>query len=399
MRVETLHSHASAADTAGRPRANAVGRDQRVSFRRVGRVHLRQSIETDLRLRSINTACLFKPADPPVELWVDKPEPRRHRCSVIEKGRVLDHRRPTVAVAGSHGERGPRPSAEAALDVLGIRGCVETVGSRHRRRRYHRPVAPRAGRRNRGRAVDLGITGRRAIVAAGTAGLGLATAQALADEGALVAVCGRNPDRLDAAVAALGPDAVGIVADLADPFGAVQFAEDAEDLLGGTIDICVANAGGPPPGFPSTTSLDEYRHALELNSLATIALVHAVLPAMRAQRWGRILAITSIGARQPIPGLAASSAARAATTSFIKTLSVEVGPDGVTANTIQPGLHATDRVKALHGGADQTADIPLDRIGDPDDFGAVAAFLCSEPANYITGASLIVDGGASRGLQ
>ena len=247
--------------------------------------------------------------------------------------------------------------------------------------------------------MDLGIAGRRAIVAAGTAGLGLATAQALADEGALVAVCGRNPDRLDAAVAALGADAVGIVADLSDPHGAVEFAEQAEDRLGGTIDIVVANAGGPPPGLPTSTALDDYRSALELNTLSTIALVHAVVPAMRAQRWGRVLAITSIGARQPIPNLAASSAARAATTSFIKTLSIEVGRDNVTANTIQPGLHATDRVRQLHAGADQTASIPLGRIGDPADFGSIAAFLCSEPANFITGAAIIVDGGASGGLQ
>lgn len=247
--------------------------------------------------------------------------------------------------------------------------------------------------------MDLGIAGRRAIVAAGSAGLGLATAQALADEGVLVAVCGRNPDRLDAAVAALGPDAVGIIADLAEPEGAVTFAEQAEDRLGGTIDIIVANAGGPPPGLPTQTSLDAYRDALELNSLSTIALVHALVPSMRQQHWGRVLAITSIGARQPIVNLAASSAARAATTSFIKTLATEIGRDNVTANTIQPGLHATDRVRSLHVGPDQVAGIPLGRIGTPADFGSVAAFLCSEPAGYITGAAIIVDGGASGGLQ
>ena len=159
--------------------------------------------------------------------------------------------------------------------------------------------------------MDLGIAGRRAIVAAGTAGLGLATAQALADEGVLVAVCGRNPDRLDAAVAALGPDAVGIVADLAEPDGAVSFAEQAEDRLGGTIDIVVANAGGPPPGLPTTTSLDDYRAALELNSLSTIALVHAVIGAMRALSFGR-----SATGQQPATGNACTtdSGCRAART-------------------------------------------------------------------------------------
>lgn len=247
--------------------------------------------------------------------------------------------------------------------------------------------------------MDLGIAGRRAVVAAGTAGLGLATAQALADEGVRIAVCGRNADRLDAAVAALGGSAVGIEADLSRPEEATRFAREAEDRLGGTIDIAVANAGGPPPGLPVGTDLDAYRDALDLNTLSTIALVQAVVPAMRAQRWGRILAITSIGARQPIVNLAASSAARAATTSFVKNLSVEVGPDQVTANTIQPGLHLTDRVRALHAGEDQTAGIPLGRMGDAADFGAVAAFLCSEPANFVTGVAIIVDGGASRALQ
>lgn len=249
--------------------------------------------------------------------------------------------------------------------------------------------------------MDLGINGRRAVVAAGSAGLGLATARALADEGVMVAICGRNPDRLAAAVAELGPGAVGVEADLSIPDRAQAFVIEAEDLLGGTIDIVVANAGGPPPGTPTATTLDGYRTAWELNTLATIALVQTAVPAMRAQRWGRVLAITSIGARQPIVGLAASSAARAATTSFVKTLATEIGVDGVTANTIQPGLHATDRVNALHSqpGANPTAGIPLGRIGDAADFGAVAAFLCSEPANYITGASIIVDGGASGGLQ
>jgi len=246
--------------------------------------------------------------------------------------------------------------------------------------------------------MDLGINRRRAIVAAGSAGLGLATAQALADEGVLVAICGRNPDRLAAAVAELGHDAVGIEADMSTPEGAMGFATEAEDRLGGSIDIVVANAGGPPPGTPVGTSIEAYREALELNSLSSIALIGAVIEPMRAQRWGRVLAITSIGARQPIMNLAASSVARAATTSFIKTLSQEIGPDGVTANTIQPGLHATERLTQLHSG-DLTLGIPLGRIGDPADFGAVAAFLCSEPAGFITGASIIVDGGASGGLQ
>jgi len=248
--------------------------------------------------------------------------------------------------------------------------------------------------------MDLGIAGRRAVVAAGSAGLGLATAQALVDEGVLVAICGRDPERLAAAVAALGDGAVGIEADLAEPGVAAAFAAEAEERLGGTIDIAVANAGGPPPGLPSTTTPDAYRAALELNFVSTVELAQAVVGPMRAQGWGRILAITSIGARQPIAELAASTSARAAVTAFVKNLATEVAADGVTANTIQPGLHLTDRVRQLgHGSAAAVEAVPARRLGDAADFGAVAAFLCSEAANYVCGASLIVDGGASRGLQ
>lgn len=246
--------------------------------------------------------------------------------------------------------------------------------------------------------MDLGISSRRAIVAAGSAGLGLATARALTDEGVAVAICGRNEDRLAAAVASLGPSAVGIVADMSAPGEPERFAAEAEDRLGGTVDIVVANAGGPPPGTATNTDLDAYRSALELNFLSTVALVQAVVPAMRAQRWGRVLAITSIGARQPIAALAASSAARAAASSFIKNLSSEIAPDNVTANSIQPGMHATDRIRSLHGSENLVAGVPLGRLGDADDFGAAAAFLCSEQAGFITGTSLLVDGGQSSGL-
>ena len=249
--------------------------------------------------------------------------------------------------------------------------------------------------------MDLGIAGRRAVVAAGSAGLGLATAQALAAEGADVAICGRDIDRLSAAVGTLGGNAVGVVADLSAPAGAEQFVADAAERLGGHIEIVVANNGGPPPGQPSATSVDDYRAALDTNFLVTVALCNATVGAMRDQKWGRLVAITSIGARQPIPFLAASTAARSAVTAYMKTLSIECAADGVTVNTVQPGSHETDRVRKL--AKDQVdslrADIPTGELGDPEDFGAVTAFLCSEQARFVTGASLIVDGGASRGLQ
>ncbi len=249
--------------------------------------------------------------------------------------------------------------------------------------------------------MDLGIAGRRAAVAAGTAGLGLATARALAEEGVHVAVCGRDTDRLAEALAVLGPRAVGLVADMSAAGGPEEFAAGAVERLGGPIDIVVANAGGPPPGSASSTSVEAFRAASELNFLSTVALVQSVVGGMRANGWGRVLAITSVGARQPIPSLAASTSARAATTAFIKNLATEVAGDGVTANTIQPGSHRTARMAQLRGEDrdELLRSIPAGRLGEAADFGAVAAFLCSEQANFVCGASVIVDGGASRGLQ
>jgi len=247
--------------------------------------------------------------------------------------------------------------------------------------------------------MDLGLQGKRAAVAASSAGLGLATARALAAEGARVAICGRDPERLAAAAADLGPDVVAIEADVGNEAGATGFVIEAIERLGG-LDILVANAGGPPSGSATATSVEAYRAAIELNLLSTVAMCLTVVPGMRDQAWGRILAITSIGARQPIPFLAASVTARAGVTGFLKTLATEVAPDGVTVNSIQPGSHLTDRLRSMHGDqlADLTRDIPAGVVGDPSDFGAAAAFLCSQQASFITGTSLLVDGGAARGL-
>lgn len=248
--------------------------------------------------------------------------------------------------------------------------------------------------------MDLGLRAKRAAVAASSAGLGLATARALVEEGAQVAICGRDPERLRAAAAGLGPDVVAIEADLARADEAERFVAEASDRLGG-LDILVANAGGPPSGSATATSLAAYQEAIDVNLMASVAMCLAAVPQMRERRWGRILAITSVGVRQPIPFLAASVTARAGLTGFLKTLAIEVAGEGVTVNSIQPGSHVTDRLRNLHG--DQldalAADIPTGTLGDPDDFGAVAAFLCSERAAFITGTSVLVDGGASRGLM
>ena len=246
--------------------------------------------------------------------------------------------------------------------------------------------------------MDLGLQGKRAAVAAGSAGLGLATARALLAEGASVAICGRDERRLAHAVDRLGAAAVGIRADVGKRAEATRFVDEAADLLGG-VDVLVANAGGPPPGTPATTSLDAYAEALELNLLSTIALTQAALPHLRAAPWGRIVAITSVGVKQPIPTLAASGTARAGATWYLKALADEVAGDGITVSSVQPGSHDTDRLRSLGRDLDELAEeIPVGFVGDPDDFGAVVAFLCSAPARFVTGVSLLVDGGAYRGV-
>ena len=247
--------------------------------------------------------------------------------------------------------------------------------------------------------LDLGIAGRRALVAASSAGLGLAAAQALHRAGCHVAVSGRNADRLNAAAATM-PGAVTLIADVSNAAGAEALVAAAIDALGG-IDILVTNAGGPPAGTFASTSLDAYPAALDLNLMSVVAMCKAAVPAMQAQQWGRVVAITSISVRQPIAHLILSNTARAGVTGFLKTLAIEVARDGVTVNSLQPGLHATDRLRQLYGDSvDAIADaIPARIVGDPGDFGRIAAFFCSEHAKFITGAALPVDGGAFGGLQ
>jgi 3-oxoacyl-[acyl-carrier protein] reductase len=247
--------------------------------------------------------------------------------------------------------------------------------------------------------MDLGLEGRRAAVAGASAGLGLACARALAAEGVRVAVASRDRSRIEAAAAGLGPDAVALVADVSTAEGATAFVDDAIAALGG-VDILVANAGGPPPGTFATTPLEAYAEALSLNLLSTVAMCRAAVPPMQERGWGRVVAITSLSVRQPIRNLILSNTARAGVTGFLKTLATEVAGDGVTVNSLQPGFHATDRLEELRGNSveDLARSVPTRTVGDPDDFGRVAAFLCSDAARFITGVGLPVDGGAYGGL-
>jgi len=244
--------------------------------------------------------------------------------------------------------------------------------------------------------VDLGIEGRRALVAASSTGLGRETARALHEAGCRVVVTGRDRGRLDAAIADIGGGAP-VVADLSTVAGAESLVAQTREALGG-IDILVANNGGPPAGGFASTDVSAYQTAIDLNLLAMVALCKAAVPDMQARRWGRVVAITSISVRQPIASLILSNTARAGLTGFLKTLALEVARDGVTVNSVQPGLHGTDRL--AHYDLDElAASVPAGRIGEPGDFGAVTAFLCSEQAKFITGAALAVDGGQHAGLQ
>lgn len=252
--------------------------------------------------------------------------------------------------------------------------------------------------------MDLGISGKRAVVAASSAGLGLASAHALASEGVQVAICGRSQDRVDAALGTLPAvelgEHVGLVADVGSIDGATSFVERAVAAIGG-IDILVPNAGGPPAGNFASTPLDAYLPALQLNLLSTVAMCQAAVPSLVDQRWGRIIAITSHSVRQPVANLILSNTARAGVTGFLKTLATEVARHGVTVNSVQPGLHATDRLLQLHDGDTEGAarSVPTRTVGRPEDFGAVVAFLASDHARFINGTAVPVDGGAFQALQ
>ncbi|MEQ8718476.1 MAG: SDR family oxidoreductase [Acidimicrobiales bacterium] len=247
--------------------------------------------------------------------------------------------------------------------------------------------------------MELGLHDRTALVAASSAGLGFATAAALAAEGCRVVVSGRSAGRLEEATGRI-PGAIPVVADVSTPDGAAGLVDEAVSALG-RVDILVTNAGGPPAGTFATTDVKAYPDALALNLLSVVAMCRAAVPAMCERGWGRVLAITSISVREPIANLILSNTARAGATGFLKTLALEVASQGVTVNSIQPGLHETDRLVEVYGDtlAEQTGRIPAGFLGDPADFGRVAAFLCSESARFITGTAVPVDGGSHRGLQ
>jgi 3-oxoacyl-[acyl-carrier protein] reductase len=247
--------------------------------------------------------------------------------------------------------------------------------------------------------VDLGLAGKRAAVSAATAGLGLAAATSLAREGAIVTICGRDEDRAAAAAHAIG--AHWVVCDLARAGEPGRFVDEAIERMGG-LDILVANTSGPPAGAADQVDPAAYRDAFDHLAGAAIEMCHRAVPVMRAAGWGRVVAVTSVAVRYSMPNLALSTVARSGLSAYLKALSFEVAGDGVTVNSLQPGMHATFRVAEVYdagAAARAVGDIPAGRMGDPADFGALVAQLCSEQASYLTGAAIPVDGGLSRGMS
>ena len=247
--------------------------------------------------------------------------------------------------------------------------------------------------------MDLGISGRTALVTSASRGLGLSSARALSNAGVKVCLVSRSTDRLSIAAQELPNDCHTIASDLSDPSSIQTMLKEVKETFG-CVDILVANAGGPPPGNFETTETEDFSEALQLNLLSTVEMCKGLIPEMTHQGWGRVVAITSIAVREPMAQLILSNTARSGLTSFLKTTATEVAGAGVTVNSIQPGLHATERLTELYEDLKGVAgNVPTGKLGDPDDFGEVVAFLCSEQAKFITGAAIPVDGGAAKGLQ
>jgi 3-oxoacyl-[acyl-carrier protein] reductase len=236
--------------------------------------------------------------------------------------------------------------------------------------------------------MDLGLTGRVALVCGSTRGLGRAVAKALAAEGARVAINGRTNAPFPADVS-VPEQATALVHRVAEEFG--------------RLDILFCNAAGPPAGRFEDQPADAWQRAIELNLLSTVHLARAAIPIMRKAKWGRVICLASVAAKQPLPGLILSTTARAGVLGFAKALADEVAPDGITVNSVCPGFIATERIDELTKSRpdmmkQMIAGIPMGRIGNPEELAAAATFLASERASYITGAAIQVDGGFTRSI-
>lgn len=262
--------------------------------------------------------------------------------------------------------------------------------------------------------MDLGLKDKVAVVCGSSQGLGRAVADALAAEGVKLVINSRSPDKLDRVkdeiVETTGAEVEAVAVDLTPPSGAAALVDAARRRFE-RIDILVTNTGGPPAGMFEDHSAEVWRDAIAQNFESVVNLVRAVLPEMKERRWGRIVNVTSISVKQPVEGLILSNAIRAAVTGFAKTVSNEVAPFNVTVNNVLPGYTRTERLVHLAESISEregktiervyegwAEEIPMGRLAEPAEFGAVTAFLCSEKASYVTGQSVAVDGGWIKGL-
>ncbi len=262
--------------------------------------------------------------------------------------------------------------------------------------------------------MDLGLKGRGVIVAASSQGIGRATAEAFAREGAQVAMCARTDKTLQEAAEQIrkqtGAEVYAEALDVTDVSAVQRFVEQVAKRFG-RIDVCVTNAGGPPAKNFLSVTPDEWRKAVDMNFMSVVHLCKAVIPYMQRHRWGRIITITSVSVKQPVANLVMSNSVRAAVVGLVKSLSNEFGKDGILVNNVGPGYTATERLQELAGtqalaaGVPEekiyehwAADTPVKRLGQPNEIADLIVWLASERASYITGQTLLADGGHYRGL-
>jgi 3-oxoacyl-[acyl-carrier protein] reductase len=262
--------------------------------------------------------------------------------------------------------------------------------------------------------MELGLKGRGVIVAASSEGMGRATAEAFAREGAQVAMCARTEQTLREAAdqirSATGAEIYAAPLDVTEAGAVQRFVEQAAKQFG-RIDVCVTNAGGPPAKNFLSITPDEWRKAVDQNFMSVVHLAKAVIPYMQRHRWGRIITITSVSVKQPLPELTLSNAVRAAVVGLVKSISNEFGKDGILANNVAPGYTTTERLQELAGTRalaagvstqqiyeQWAADAPVKRLADPKEVAETIVWLASERASYITGQTVLVDGGIYRGL-
>ena len=262
--------------------------------------------------------------------------------------------------------------------------------------------------------MDLGLKDRSVIVAASSDGIARAAAEKFAAEGARVAMCSRDAGKLNSAAKEIRDrhraEVLAEALDVTDPKAVEGFVEQVAKEFGG-VDVCVTNAGGPPAKMFFATTTEEWHRALELNFMSVIHMARSVLPWMQKKHWGRIVTITSMTVRQPVSDLIYSNGARAGVLGLVKSLSNEFGKDGITVNNVGPGYTATERLKELIAKRSQDlkisakefegklgAESPLQRIAQPEEVADAIVWLASERASFITGQTILVDGGWFKGL-